>query len=546
MSVDFEPVKLDPRRRRIDPVVIGAIVVVVALATAVLKPWEPHEAAAPAAPSPIAARASGLPGASGRPPVPAASPSASLAPGFLAMPTWAEVGPAVAEREEWGIWTIVVDQTARVIGVTSYSERWFPLSRSPGSETTFGDDLDRAIVALGITFPPSDAPLDARIWRVHDDGRLEWVDAHAIDPVPSRGAFLFVRPGTADAAVRAWGAGHYRIDVLVDGAVRRFSFEIPAAGGPVAQSDPWPIPEPGLVEASAADPSGIQIGMFATVDGYGVPLAAAAGDALDATGAWLDVDPGTRQAPRSHVARAYLPRATGLGVMLAPGSTVRSAWLQRLAPDDPFDPPSLGGGLSNIHSRQPYVVFAAPDGGAWTPGVYAITVTWADGAVSHTETWHAELRPGPLPETPRLLAAVRAWARFAGASGFVLGSAEPVEGLPLAEAIRLIPARADDLLSPPVDDRGCGRTRVPFYPGAVGFASRADAPPARVSAAVIDPDGRLVDQPLLSVGPTIPGLAVVAPANAPAFGTGTYKFALGDGPIVQRLTICLGAGSSGG
>ena len=39
MSVEFEPVKLGQRRRRLDPVRFGAIAMVVALMLAVLKPW---------------------------------------------------------------------------------------------------------------------------------------------------------------------------------------------------------------------------------------------------------------------------------------------------------------------------------------------------------------------------------------------------------------------------------------------------------------------------------------------------------------------------
>jgi hypothetical protein len=32
----------------------------------------------------------------------------------------------------------------------------------------------------------------------------------------------------------------------------------------------------------------------------------------------------------------------------------------------------------------------------WPPGVYAITVHWNDPAGVHAETWHVELRPGPI------------------------------------------------------------------------------------------------------------------------------------------------------
>ena len=40
VSVDFDPVRLGPRRRRIDPVIVGVIGVVVAIAVAAIKPWD--------------------------------------------------------------------------------------------------------------------------------------------------------------------------------------------------------------------------------------------------------------------------------------------------------------------------------------------------------------------------------------------------------------------------------------------------------------------------------------------------------------------------
>ena len=40
MSVEFDPVRIGSRRRRLDPLAVGAALVVVALAVAVVKPWE--------------------------------------------------------------------------------------------------------------------------------------------------------------------------------------------------------------------------------------------------------------------------------------------------------------------------------------------------------------------------------------------------------------------------------------------------------------------------------------------------------------------------
>ena len=40
MSVDFDPVRLGPNRRRFDPAIVAVLAVVVAFGFAVLKPWE--------------------------------------------------------------------------------------------------------------------------------------------------------------------------------------------------------------------------------------------------------------------------------------------------------------------------------------------------------------------------------------------------------------------------------------------------------------------------------------------------------------------------
>jgi len=96
------------------------------------------------------------------------------------------------------------------------------------------------------------------------------------------------------------------------------------------------------------------------------------------------------------VARAYLPLATGLGVMLTSQARVGSANISRLAPDARFDAGPVLGGLSRIEGRTPYLVFAPRDGGAFTPGVYAVSIEWTDALGSHAGTWHVELRPGPV------------------------------------------------------------------------------------------------------------------------------------------------------
>ena len=141
--------------------------------------------------------------------------------------------------------------------------------------------------------------------------------------------------------------------------------------------------------AAESDPSGIQSGLFATVDGSAVsiPAPSRSRSASHRRGATLAVAGG------SSVASAYLPRATGLGVMLTSHAAVGTASIRRLAPDPLPDPPAASGGISNMRGRTPFVVFQAPDG-VWPPGVYALTVDWEDAAVPTHASWHVELRPG--------------------------------------------------------------------------------------------------------------------------------------------------------
>ena len=47
-----------------------------------------------------------------------------------------------------------------------------------------------------------------------------------MDPSPSGGAFLY-RSVTATGLLQNWAAGRYRVDVLVDGGIRRFGFTLP-------------------------------------------------------------------------------------------------------------------------------------------------------------------------------------------------------------------------------------------------------------------------------------------------------------------------------
>jgi hypothetical protein len=293
--------------------------------------------------------------------------------------------------------------------------------------------------------------------------------------------------------------------------------------------------------AEAALPD-LTMGLFATVDRVGVPLPAVEGPPLDEVGAWLNLDPGTARAPRSFVAAAYLPRATGLGVMLPPGSVVQSARMERLAPEPlPGEPPRVEGLLDDAGRPAPaeYVLFATPDGGSWSPGTYRLSVGWADADGLHERSWHLELRPGPVRVLPRLLAAARSWARYAGATGVILGMTEPLVGGPRSAVIRLVRLRPETATYPVESGIGCGGTVIDANPGVLGFAYPDDQYATTASAQILRPFLRRGEQVMLTAAFGLRGLIIVAPARRPALSHGTYRFTIGDGEHARDFALCL-------
>ena len=212
------------------------------------------------------------------------------------------------------------------------------------------------------------------------------MDARSPDPA----RVVFLRPGLGTASYEPWPPGSYRIDVLAADGIHRIAADLPGPSGRVPPPDVRSVELRGLVTPAESDPSSIRVGLFATVDGLGVSLPAPEAGPLDEDAAWRDVV----RAGGDVVATAYLPRATGLGVMLTPNAVVERATLDRIAPKGPFTAPRAQSGISESKNQTPDVYFAAPDAAPWPPGVYAITVSWTDATGSHTGTWHVELRPG--------------------------------------------------------------------------------------------------------------------------------------------------------
>jgi hypothetical protein len=548
VSVEFEPVRLGSRRRRLDPVALGAVLVALALVVSIVKPWDRPASGTPeASEAPAASLGETGPSDAVASTTPAASPVLprvlSTRPGTS--PSWTEIEPIVRRHESWGIRAIVRNPYGATGSATPrYAERWFRFPAGGTQMSTAFIDGDHSIVALGVTFPPSHAPLDVRIWRL-GRGDPEWIDTEALDPTPSGGAFVYVRPGDAGGPAKPWGSGRYRIDVLVDGSIRRLGVDIPDrfSNLPAGVERPSLRDIGRLAEPAEAVLPDLTMGLFATVDRIGVPLPSVEGPSLDEVGAWLNLDPGTGRTPRSFVAAAYIPRATGLGVMLPPGSVVQSARLERLPPAPlPGEPPRVEGLLDDAGRPAPpeYVLFAAPDGGPWAPGTYRLSVVWADADGLHDRSWHAELRPGPVRALPRLLAAARSWARYAGVTGVILGTTEPLIGGPRSAVIRLVRLRPDDAAYPVVSGIGCGGTVIDGNPGIIGFAYPDEQYASTVRARILRPFLRRGDQVVMTAAFGLRGLILVAPARRPILTEGTYRFTVGDDEDARDFALCLG------
>ena len=390
--IEFKPVELGRRRRRFDPTLIGVIVVALGLAVAIVKPWDVALTTDGLTELPPGPTASG-----GPPPRPIATdhPAPRVAQEPLA---WGDIASIVQQRSTWGVRAILrtPGRTSAATG-TSFEERWAPVrSTGIGGSRVIVLAADQAIVALGITFPDGSAPLDVRIWRRSTGRSLYWLDVHPVGRTPAQGGLIYAPP-TTDPGSPVWGAGEYRIDALTSGGtIERFDLGIPDRYENVRPSSVEPPVVTELVPSSQVDPMSVPVGSFATIDRIGVPLESVGGAALDEAAAWLDTEAGSGRASADHVAVAYLPRATGLGVRLPDGATVRAAAITRLVPGPLINGPTpIGGGIIDRRDDVPWVVFAARRGEAWAPGIYRIDVTWSDESGLQAAAWHIELRPGP-------------------------------------------------------------------------------------------------------------------------------------------------------
>ena len=538
-SVAFERVPLGGGRggRRFDPVLLGVVAVVIALGAAIVKPWDTANEGGAGAASASHAAASPAAGAAT---APASAPPAAAEAILTAPITWPRAAAAIRPHDDWGVRVIVRDPEPPAADdpAGGFVERWSAIDEVSNPVTA-----DRAVLALGLTFPHDTTPLDIRIWRSEPGAGWRWMDTQALEATPSGGAYLFGPPVIDGVQFPVWPSGSYRADVLVGGTVLRKDIVLAGEsrtllGTRADRGEP-------LGSTFAADLSELQGGAFATVDGVAVPLTSRPGRPLDPAQAWLDVvhDDGSDQS--GPVGVGYLPRANGLGVLLDPGASALNATIRRLAPDDgPVLESTRAVGLrfGTEGERAPYVVFRAPGGVAFAPGVYAIDAAWTTTAGGREEaTYNVELRPGPERLAPELLEAARVYAPQTGVDALVIAGPDYGTGYgSLISVLPLVTGSSEGAYR----DIGCdsaspislsGRPRV------IGLAHAAGAAPEDVQARLLFQGGRELGVPLLLSPDAGPGMSLLAPADAPDFVPGVYGLTLRTDGVDRSVTVCLGA-----
>jgi hypothetical protein len=527
-EVSFAARAVRPPRRRIDPLSVGVAAVVVGIGFLVVKPWQgPVPAArssiteaAPSAAASVAAPTGGV----------AATAAPQGGPGAPYL-DWAEVAEVVQRHDQWGARTIVQTVGPEAAGATSdVAERWAPLRA--GASAVGLPSEEWAVLALGITFPATDAPVDVRVLRAMSDGTWRWLDAQPIADAPI-GSFLFLPPAVDGRTPMAWPAGDYAFSILARGQVTTVELPLTGRFGRVPLAPPDPVPDPRLRGAGLTDLGSLQPGAFVISDGIATHLDVDGdGGTLGPAEAWLAPD-ADEFAP-ALAARWFAPRANGLGVIIPSDGTGLEAKIERVYPpaDRELDAPATRGTrITGLGIEMPYVIFSSPAGRPYAPGLYRIDARWtnADGPVS--ATYHVELEPGDDPTGSFLLAASRLTAD--DTHRLVLVGADGVHRLELFDDV------AEDLIG----DRGCAPpppavdTSATSVIAIQSFDRIGDAIVTMVSLAA---NGDVTPVPLLIArDPGRQGL-LIAREDRAMFAIGAYRLTITNEGVERTAMLCLG------
>ena len=404
-SAEFAPERLSTgSRRRLDPLAIGAIVVVAGLGLAVVKPWGATSESAVATASAPAEVAETAPATTDAPTVPKpAVTGRQEGPIGLTAPllSWATADAALRDHDAWGIRTLIADPDPDPAAATTEAqvvERWTEIraDRSPTKAIHLLSG-DRAILAIGLTFPHDQAPLDTRLWREVEDG-WEWLATDALDETDLQGSWLFAPPKVGGGYLATWPPGRYRAEWLGPSGIQQVTFRIAgrfSTGGPSLAPLKPPdrrLPSPVKPDFEVVDGDRL----FAVTRGIATGLDAPGTTPFDPARAWQEAIRAADDWPEGEIAHAFLPEANGLGVLFPSDAHGAEGSIVSLGPGSPaLDAQRLVGMRFADTGRTPYVIFRAPGGGTWLPGVYRLDVSWTGTSGPRRTSYHVEVRPAP-------------------------------------------------------------------------------------------------------------------------------------------------------
>ena len=411
-----EGLRIDPvrvgRRRTVVPAAIVAILSVVFVGLALVKPWDASWATvaiASGAPTPQATLMSNAPSARAVSPVVTATP-------FPAQPTPADLLAASLNHDAWGVRAMVVPGGLTPTGDGSGAgliERWLAIDVGAGAAWDAGvtgtavepgDD----VLALGVTTPENSMPLDIRFWRLESDSALRRVVPR---PVRGReaGSWLFLPDPREATSLDTWPAGTYRIDVLLGSRIVRLITIVPG-DTPVGRGRAPEVGEPpDLVDQLRS----FAAGPFAVTPRRPLPIEVSSHDQLDERLAWLG--PATGRLEISAIGRVAADPVTGIGVLLKPDEHLVSANLGLVAPRNTEAPDVRIFPLPPVprsdSERAEGIIIEHADLRPLEPGSYALTEsTRLVSGAERTQTWNIEIVPSTPPPPPgNPLASMARW-----------------------------------------------------------------------------------------------------------------------------------------
>ena len=397
----FDPVRVGRRRSLVAPAAV-VLVAVVFVGFALVKPWNGERAIAlipqtPALPTPATASAPASPSTPASPMPPAATP--------LALPPLpVDLASVSTSRSAWGIRAVILQSSElpRSGSASGLAERWLAVDVAAGAAWDLGATGTAAtpsddVMALGVTTPDDEMPLDVRFWRLGPGDAI-----HRVVPRPVRGpeagSWLYQPDPSVATGVGGWPAGTYRIDVLLESRIVRLVTIVPGGAPAVAGADAGvgvPFDLVDQLKPFAAGP-------FAVTPSRPVEIDVSPHEPLDERTAWLG--PATGQLEIAAIGRVAADPVVGIGLLVKPGEEIVDAHLERVAPvvDTPdvrtFPLPPIP---RSDFERAAAVLLEYDGPQALEPGLYHLaTETKLAAGGTRADTWNIELVPSTPPPPP--------------------------------------------------------------------------------------------------------------------------------------------------